>query len=237
VEENLIEEQKKKSRLKQVGKIIFYVFSVMLLAILSLVSLLLIYEDEVKSAILSKLNAQLNAEVKINPSDINITILKSFPDCSIEFKDALMMEAIKIKERDTLLFAKQINLYFNIIDLWNKKYNIKKIKIDRARVKIAITETGSSNYIFWKKLNNQSIKTNDTLSFKLNLITIKNSMLFYNDKQQQFRTEIAINQIDLKGNFTETDFELSTKGNLLVDLIASNNTIYLKKKKISTNIF
>ena len=236
MEENLIDEQKKKARLKQVGKIIFYVFLVMLLAILSLVSLLLIYEDEVKSAILSKLNAQLNAEVKINPSDINITILKSFPDCSIEFKDVLMMEAIKIKKRDTLLFAKQINLYFNIIDLWNKKYNIKKIKIDRARVKIAISETGSSNYVFWKKLNNQSIKTNDTLSFKLNLITIKNSRLFYNDKQQQFRTEVAINQLDLKGNFTETDFELSTKGNLLVDLIASNNTIYLKKKTINFSV-
>ena len=99
MEENLIDEQKKKSRLKQVGKIIFYIFLVMLLSILSLVTLLLIYEDEVKSAILSKLNAQLNAEVKINPSDINITILKSFPDCSIEFKDVLMMEAIKIKKK------------------------------------------------------------------------------------------------------------------------------------------
>ncbi len=198
MEENILEEQKKKSRLKQVGKIIFYVFLFMLLTILSLVGLLFIFEDEVKSSILSKLNSQLNAEVKINPRDINITILKSFPDCSIEFKNALMMEAIQIKKRDTLLFAKQINLYFNIIDLWNKKYSIKKIKIDRAKVKMAVSENGISNYIFWKKLNNQNIKTNDTLSFKLNLITIKNSILIYKNKQQEFRTEMAINELDLK---------------------------------------
>lgn len=236
MEENILEEQKKKSRLKQVGKIIFYFFLFMLLTILSLVALLFIYEDEVKSAILSKLNSQLNAEVKINPSDINITILKSFPDCSIEFKNALMMEAIQIKKRDTLLFAKQINLYFNIIDLWNKKYIIKKIKINRAKVKMAVSENGISNYIFWKKLNNQSIKTNDTLSFKLNLITIKNSTLIYKNKQQEFRTEIDINQLDLKGNFTEKDFELSTKADLLVDLIAINNTINLKKKTINFSV-
>lgn len=236
MEENILEEQKKKSRLKQVGKIIFYVFLFMLLTILSLVGLLFIFEDEVKSSILSKLNSQLNAEVKINPRDINITILKSFPDCSIEFKNALMMEAIQIKKRDTLLFAKQINLYFNIIDLWNKKYSIKKIKIDRAKVKMAVSENGISNYIFWKKLNNQNIKTNDTLSFKLNLITIKNSILIYKNKQQEFRTEMAINELDLKGNFTEKDSEISTKVDLFVDLIAINNTINLKKKAINFSV-
>ena len=92
--------------------------------------LLFIYEDQVKAAIIKELNKNLKAEVRIDPANIDLTILKTFPDCSLEFKNLLMLEALPAKNRDTLLFAGRVGLNFNVLDIWNKKYqNIKRISV------------------------------------------------------------------------------------------------------------
>src|SRR5690606_17839585 len=95
----------------------FFIWSAVLFLLIagSLIALLLVYENEVKAAIVAELNKHLKAEVKINPKNIDLTIIKTFPDCSIEFKNALMLEALpKQSKRDTLLFAERLNLHFNI---------------------------------------------------------------------------------------------------------------------------
>ena len=118
---------KKKSVLKRIVKTIFYLGLTFVLICVTLVSLLFIYQDEVKAALLGEINKHLKSEVTIDPKNIDLTILKTFPDCSMEFKNVLMLEALQIKKRDTLLFAEQLNLHFSISDLWNKKYDIKKL--------------------------------------------------------------------------------------------------------------
>ena len=81
------------------------------------VSLVFIYEDEVKAVIIKELNKNLNAEIKLDTKNIDLTIIKTFPDCALEFKDVACMEAIKSEKRDTLVFAHSLQLKFDVKDL------------------------------------------------------------------------------------------------------------------------
>src|SRR5688572_17354927 len=157
---------------KRLFKIFFLLILLCLLVVSSLLTLLFVYQDEIKSTIITELNKHLNAEVKIDPKNIDLTIISTFPDCSIEFKDVLMLEALQIKNRDTLLFAGRLNMHFNIKDIWNKKYEIRKIKIKDGVLKLKVLKNGTNNYTFWKEEKAKPETKND-LHFDLDLVEIE----------------------------------------------------------------
>ncbi|MBL7912447.1 MAG: hypothetical protein JNJ41_15410 [Bacteroidia bacterium] len=225
---------KKKSVLKRIVKTIFYLGLTFVLICVTLVSLLFIYQDEVKAALLGEINKHLKSEVTIDPKNIDLTILKTFPDCSMEFKNVLMLEALQIKKRDTLLFAEQLNLHFSISDLWNKKYDIKKITLKNALAKPGLTKTGKPNYIFWEEAKGEN--KNDSINFNLNLIQLENCRVIYRDRSRIFKTDLLINELSFKGNFSDVEYDMSSKGKLVINQIAASKRTFLKNKNCNLNI-
>ncbi|PBQ32073.1 hypothetical protein CNR22_09925 [Sphingobacteriaceae bacterium] len=203
---------------------------------MSLIALLFIYEDEVKSAIVGELNKHLKAEVKIDPKNIDLTIIKTFPDCSIQFKNLLMLEALPIKNRDTLLFAGQLNLHFNIKDLWNKNYQIEKIKLKDAVVKLRVLKDGKPNYIFWKKTETKSAQDNASTQFDLKLISIEDCKLSYKNRKTVFKTSLNIKSLSFKGHFMEENFEMASDARLYIEEIVQGKTNYLQAKNCDFSI-
>ena len=226
----------KRSIFKRILKIFFYLILTGIIICISLVSLLFIYQDDVKKVLLGEINKHLKAEVKIDPKNIDLTILKTFPDCSMEFKEVLMLEALQIKKRDTLLFAKQLNLHFNISDLWSKKYNIKKIKLKAGIVKPGITKSGTPNYIFWEASKGDSKGTNDSINFNLNLIELEDCRVIYRDRQTTFKTDLLIKSLSFSGNFSDEEYDLKTEGKLYLNQITSNKKSLLKNKNCNLNV-
>jgi len=234
--ENLSEIKKPKTVFfKKLIRIFLYVTITIVIVFLSLIGLLFYYQNDVKTAILNELNKHLKSEVIIDPENINITIIKTFPDCSVEFKNVLMLEALKLKKRDTLLFAEQFNLHFNISDLWNKNYHIKKVKFKNSIVKLQITASGKPNYIFWQDSKNSNQK-NDSISFKLNLIQIENCRFVFRDKQTHFKTDLLIKEISFKGDFSQTDYDMSANGNMLIRKIIKNKQTFITNKNCNLKI-
>ncbi len=230
MEENQEISKPKASVFKKLSKIFIILILVILALISSLLSLLFIYEDEVKAAIVLELNKHLKAEVKIDPKNIELTIIKSFPDCSIEFKKVLILEALTIKNRDTLLYANNLNLHFNIDDLWNKKYDINKIKIKDAVAKLKVLKNGRTNYMFWEEADSTKGKSADSVSFNLKLISIENCRFSYRDRQLLFKTELELKKVEFKGSFNLDDFELESKGKVYIHQIAHLKSSFLKGK-------
>ena len=106
----------------------FFWFVLICLFIFSIILILVfVYKDDIKNAIIKELNSHLKTEVKVKPENIDITFLSTFPHCSLKFNDVLVYEPGESKAKDTLLFAKQINLFFNAKDIWNENYSIHKI--------------------------------------------------------------------------------------------------------------
>lgn len=226
----------KKSFTKKIFKIVLVFIAIVVLGILSLLGLLFIYQDDVKAAVIAELNKHLKAEVKIAPTDIDLTIIKTFPDCSIQFNQVLMLEALPIAKRDTLLFAGQLNLHFNLMDLWHKKYTVQKAKLKNARVKLRVLKNGQVNYLFWEQDKPKKETKKDSLNFDLQLVELENCQVSYYNKRILFNTEFHIQSLDFKGNFNQSNFELTSNAKLFVNQLADKNTTYLKSKQLEFQI-
>jgi uncharacterized protein involved in outer membrane biogenesis len=100
------------------------------------------YQNEVKEVIVSELNKQLNTQVIIDGKDIDFTVIKNFPYASVEFKNIKALDATDKKKKDTLFKAGTISFQFNIIDVFKKKYEIKKIEANNVDLHINIDKKG-----------------------------------------------------------------------------------------------
>ncbi len=229
-------EKPKRSLLKKLRRIVLVIFLLLIFGVGTLLSLLFIYQDEVKAAIVSELNKHLKAEVKIDPKNIDLTIIKSFPDCSIQFKDLLMLEALPVKNRDTLLFAGQLNLHFNIEDLWNKKYEIEKIKLKDAVARIKVFKNGSNNYTFWETSAKGTKNVNDSIAFNLKLISIENCRITYKDRKHIFKADLELKKLTFKGQFKESSFDLTSEAKILIHEMAQGKVKYLRKKNCEFSV-
>ncbi len=98
-------------------------FTLVTLLFSGLVIAVTVYEDEIVKFALQSVQGNLKTKSSIREADL--TLWNNFPSVSIRFKDIYVEE--NSKARDTLLFAKELYLSFDIVDLFSGKYNIDEI--------------------------------------------------------------------------------------------------------------
>lgn len=228
-----IPEKKSKGVFRKIFKLIFWLCISIVLLLISAVALVLVYEDDVKSAIIGELNKSLRSEVRVAPENIKLTVLKTFPKCAIQFKNVLIMEAVERKQCDTLVFANDIFLLFNLKDIWNKNYTINNIRVNKAICKLVIDKKGRPNYIFWKSSEN---KSNESLNFRLDQIELNEISLKYKNVIKKVKTAVFFHHSEFSGSFGENDYSLIAKGAAAVDHFTLNKNILVKNKKISYHL-
>ncbi len=224
-----IQEPQKPSLVLKLMKVLIWLLVIVVLLLGSAVGLVFVYEDEVKQAVIEELNKSLKSEVKIDPKKIDLTFIKSFPKCAIDFKQVLIMEAIDKQERDTLIFADQILLMFNLKDIWDKNYTINKIDISKATCNLQVDKKGKPNYIFWKTPEKTST---DKVNFKLEQIVLNEIDLSYKNIQKKIKVKVYFTNSDFSGNFGNETFTLETKGKAQLDVLTINKNNLIKNKKI-----
>lgn len=194
------------------------------------VTLVYIYEDEVKGIIIAELNKHLQAEVRVEPSNIDLTIIKTFPDCALRFKKVTMMEATRARDKDTLLYADNILLSFNLSDLFHKRYAIRQVLVSKASIHLEVDESGRPNYIAWKT---DSTAKGDGVKFALEKISLKDAELQYTNRKTKLRIRAHVKQVDFKGLFDHADYAMSAHGQAFVSLLQVQKTKYVKDKRLT----
>ncbi len=198
------------------------------------VSLVFIYEEEVINLIIKELNKHLNAEVRIDPKNIDLTIIHSFPSCALEFKELTAMDSKDFETKDTLLFAKRLALDFNIKDLFNKNYTIRKIELENAQCHLKVDKNGIVNYLIWK--SDGAKQAGDSLKFALQKISLTNVDLTYKNSQHKIKLSTSIKELVFKGHFSEHQYVLKTDGKTYVNVFQVGNIKYLNNKNLSFNV-
>lgn len=198
------------------------------------VSLVLIYEEDVVNLVIKELNKHLKTEVRIEPKNIDLTILKSFPDCAIEFKELTAMDSKDFGSTDTLLYAKRLSLTFNIKDLFNKNYTIKKIILDQARCHIKVDKKGNANYMVWKSEGTSD--GTDSLKFALEKFHLTKIDFIYKDSKHRIKLTTSIKELNFKGKFSEENYTLKSDGAAFVNLFQVEKVKYLNDKNVKFDI-
>ena len=191
------------------------------------------YQKEVKEFVINEINKQLNTQIIVDGKDIDFTVLKKFPNASIDFKKIKILEVTDKKKKDTLFKAQEISLQFNLLDIFNKNYKVKKIEVDNALLKIKVDKNGKDNYHFWKPSTDTTSKN---FSFALEKIILKEVHLIYKDSKTKINVDADIKETNFSGNFSEKQYSLETVSDFFVNTIKINDVSYLNKKNLIAEI-
>jgi len=182
---------------------------------LSLSSLLLIlglglfsyfYGDEIKSTIVENINR--NLKTKIEVKGIDFTVWNSFPRASIRFSDVVIFEVDS--ESDTLLSAKTMAVEFNLIELYQKNYRLIGLNISDGQCTLKVNHNEIANYIFWES----STGSSSSFSTDLENVLIENMNFSYQDQTKRLNIHFLIDRADLKGDFSQSLFNLNIRTTL-----------------------
>jgi AsmA protein len=149
------------------------------------------YRDHAIGILKAQLDNQLLSEIQINKDDIHLSLCKNFPYISLELSHILVksapvadLESFKRIDADTLLYAKRINLSFNIRSLFSKKYELKKIEIEDASLNLLSDRRGNVNYKIIKDTEKDTLQ--DSIRFDIKKIILRNIEFQYSDLKSNF---------------------------------------------------
>jgi hypothetical protein len=192
--------------------------------------------------LITQADKYLLTEIRINKNDIHLSLFKNFPYISLDLYNILLKSAPGVRFKDfnvagpdTLIFAERISLNFNIRSLLAKKYDLKKIEVEGAKINILTDKNGANNYSIIKETTPDSL-AKDSVNFDLKKVTVKRTKFSYQDAKSGVLFSDFIEAAEMTGSFKKEDFLV----NLL--LSADDNSFevlgnyYLEHEKMSVNL-
>lgn len=234
VTQNPLPEPRKAPRIFRILKRLFLTFFLLLFLLAGAGFIIgYYYQDEVKEYIIAELNKKLNSQVIVDGKDIDFTVLKNFPYASVDFKNIKALDAGENANKDTLFNIGEISLQFNIVDIFNKNYHIKKIEIRNADIKLKIDKNGNDNFHFLKDTGDS---TSSGFNFALEKILLEQVHISYVNKQQKLAIEGLVRRSDLSGEFSSEKYSLETSSDIFMEKFKSDSIVYLKKKNVHADV-
>lgn len=191
-----------------------------------------LYSKEIKQYVITSLNNNLDSEVKV--SGVDFSILSNFPYASVNFSDVVVKEPKRLQTDDTLLTAKEISMLFNIFDVISKKYNLKKIVLSDADLRLKINRDGENNYEIRKKDSTASQGNN--FKMELEKLQMKNVHVNYKSIKSEQDYTFQIEDGTLAGNFSSDKFTVAIHSNMMVEKLVAEKVNWVKQKKATIDL-
>ncbi len=207
------------------------IVSVIVLLVGVLVGISVVFSDKIIGYVISEINKNLTTKVDVQ--SIEFSVWSKFPKATIELQNVYALPAKPFSQKDTLLYAHKIYLMFNIVDVIKGNYNVKKVSVEQATLKLLTDLTGNKSYDVWKKDTTQKTGT----TFKLNFDEVKfaDTRFVYNDYQQSKFYEVLIEQSKLNGKFSDVNYTLHADADLFIFKSKLGKDDYVKNRKAKIN--
>jgi uncharacterized protein involved in outer membrane biogenesis len=117
---------------------------VFLAIVLFIILIPIVFRGKIKEMVLNEANKSLNAKLEVGK--VNLSLLKSFPNVYVGLHDVIITGQGKF-EADTLIKVRSLSISTGIMDLiGGSPYEIKKIKIDQADVRLKVLADEQANW-------------------------------------------------------------------------------------------
>lgn len=200
----------------------------LLLLVLSL-CVTLFFQPQLRALFQKELNKQLTGRIELG--DGSISMFRHFPNASMTFTDVAVYSD-RSETPDTLLQAGKVSFFFNPFSLISGNYRVKRMALEDASIDLLVDEHGKANYEIWTTDTTASV-SNSEFNLSIRKAQFRNVQIGYHnlDEGQNFQIQLA--DLELGGDFSSTDFRLSTKGDLELTRIFTGETEYAAELPVS----
>lgn len=198
---------------KVIKKILKWTGLTLLLIIALLITLPVIFKDQIKQMVIDEVNTSLKADLSIE--DFDLTFISTFPNMTIELND------VKLTGRNEFKGVELVNIktFVAHVGFWSviagDQVEIDEIHLDSPVIDVRVLADGNANYDIVKP---DSEKTKEEIeepsNFKLSLkeYSITNATIKYDDKASDMFAELINLNHTGTGDLTADviDFETNT---------------------------
>jgi hypothetical protein len=217
-------------KLKKTLKITGIVF---LSILLLLIAAPFLFKSQLKDLLRKEINKNVNATVEF--SDLNLSLLRSFPQATVVLKDLSVINKAPF-EGDTLAVSQELLLKMSVRELFKGSGEPKKIdeiRLNNAYVNIQVDSLGNASYdIAIQK--DTPVEETEPESFQLALrhYEITNSRLRYADDSQNISLLLEDFNHSGTGDFSLAQSELTTNTTSIISF-DYDGTNYLSQNKLA----
>jgi hypothetical protein len=216
-------------------KISAVIAGLVLIFIISAFSILYFFEDKIIAGAVKEINTRLTSKISVDK--IEISIIKKFPQASLEFKNIKCIGSNPNHPEKELINAGSIFLVFNVWDAFGDEFTFKRIEINNATINVIIDEKNQNNYSIFKEANIEKSEQNKSSkqAFALNKVELKNVVFNYINLFDTTQYALSIKEFLITGKFTETIHTSSMEGNFMIDRIQLKGIDYVLQKNCKIN--
>jgi len=182
----------------------------MIISLLALTGVMIdfFYSDNIEQSVTKNIQSKLKS--KVNFSDVKFTLWEHFPYASVQFNNILALEG-KGFNNDTLIYAKEIFIDINIMDIISKKYNINRVNVLHAIININYDKNNSPNFLIFE--------TDTSSKIFIQQIALLNTKVNYNR---------VPNNTNINWDIAEATFDLNKK-DVAVNASLFSNQLFIGK--------
>ena len=224
----------KKEKVKKsiISRILKWTGITFLLVLIALISIPIIFKDDIKELVIKEANKSLLADLSLGEFDL--TFISTFPNMTIKLVDMKLSGRNEFKGVD-LVNIKEFTAH---VGFWSviggDKVEISEINLDKPSFDVRILSNGKANYDIVKP---DSIKTPEEKSepskfeLKLNEYSINNANIRYDDQPGDMFTEIVNMTHSGTGDLTADVIDFNTTTHIDEMTFEMGGISYLKKVK------
>ncbi|MFO8235099.1 MAG: AsmA-like C-terminal region-containing protein [Bacteroidales bacterium] len=178
-----------------------------------------VYEDEISEIFLEELNKRIKANVQTE--SVNLSLLQKFPGASVELNNFSLVD---YRDNDTILNlkAKKIFFQFDIIDIFTKDLNIKRITANDGEISIKTDEP--------LKIRQDKSRRNKNVTLNLEKLTISNFKYSIVNENKRLFIKGNTEKTTLSGNISSNEKILDIDSKNFIEYIKINDFSYLSNK-------
>lgn len=214
-------------------KIIVSVTIVVVILLTALFAIPYFFKDTIVNFIKKEVNKDLLATVDFQ--DVDITLFNSFPDVTLKLQQFSVINQAPF-ENDTLFFAKQIDLDFNIKQLFKKEIknlDVKDIAVNEALIVLKVNAAGAVNWDISKPSTDSSDQESTAIHMKIKEYQLKNSNVLYIDEESSMKLEIIGLNHKGTGDFSLSKLDVQTNSTADALTFSMGAIPYINKAKVT----
>lgn len=205
-----------------------FLFVLVILVIGAAIAIPYFFKDEILTKIKEEANNTLNA--KVDFADVNLSLLKSFPDFSFEMEN-LSVEGIDKFEGIHLVKAENIDFTLDLMSVIksDRPIEIESINLNKPDVNILVLNNGLANYDIVKPSEEEAEAAEYDFLIQLRKYTISDGAFKYDDRAGDVFLELKNLNHSGQGDFTQDVFDLATETSIDQLTAKSGGISYLKR--------
>jgi len=214
----------------------FLAFVVLLLVALAAAPFL--FKDKLRTLADKQIAQRVRAKVQYNPSDIDVTLLSTFPDLGLDIKN-LRVIGVDSFSRDTLAYLPDLKVGLDLMSvIRGSQIDVKSVTLDQPDISAKILKSGKANWDIMVSDSAAAAKGQDTSSVNLAIQGWKmnGGRIRYQDLTIPFSFDARGVNHTGKGDFAKNVFDLTS--NTTIDKLTAtyNGVDYLTDKQVNADV-